>query len=159
MELELDTHSKGKALKVKGKVAVKLAMPDFLPRPRQAEPENSTLVLHGEASRQGPRSSSSSSRTCASQLLFPVPASAPAPPPPCVTQTSKSIHLILLDTAWFSHRHTSQSNLLEPWFVLVGKNLPRRTDVNLVPSASIPSYHGNESQGGKTWLGLEKTEL
>lgn len=51
MEVELDTHSKGKdnskSLKVKGKVAVKLAMPAFRPRLRQAEPENSTLVLHG----------------------------------------------------------------------------------------------------------------
>lgn len=49
--MELDTHSKGKdnskSLKVKGKVAVKLAVPAFLPRLRQAEPENSTLVLHG----------------------------------------------------------------------------------------------------------------
>lgn len=124
MEVELDTHSKGKgngkSLKVKGKVAEKLAMPAFLPRRRQAEPENSTLVLHREAGRWGPRSSSSNnnsssdSRTCASRLLFPVPASAPVLPQPHVVQPSKSTRLIL-DTAWFSHRHTSQSNLLHWW--------------------------------------------
>lgn len=53
MEVELDTHFKGKGLKVKGKVDVKLAMPAFLPRLRPVEAENSTLVLHGEAGRRG----------------------------------------------------------------------------------------------------------